>query len=99
MQASTAYTLKEIRRLVPGRPCERTIWRWMGRGIRGIKLGYSYSGKRRVVSLGALREFLQAVAIARGAVDVKVASASAEVAAAEAFLSQRGFAFRKRSNG
>ena len=51
-------------REVPGRPHVSTIWRWVNRGIRGIKLETVMVGGRRFTSREALERFHQRITAA-----------------------------------
>jgi hypothetical protein len=43
----------------PGRPHISTVWRWINRGIRGIKLETVMIGGRRYTSAEALERFFE----------------------------------------
>lgn len=48
-------------REVPGRPHVSTIWRWVNRGVRGVKLETIMVGGRRFTSREALERFNQRI--------------------------------------
>src|SRR5687767_5031064 len=52
--------LADAAKLVPGRPCHMTLWRWMTRGIKGIRLDSVIVAGVRRTNREALRRFLQA---------------------------------------
>lgn len=49
---------KAAAKLIPGHPNHMTVWRWMTRGVRGIKLPSVIIAGERRTSREALREFL-----------------------------------------
>ena len=53
-------TFKEATRLIPSRPHINTIRRWADRGYRGIKLRTVRCGRRRLVPVEAIEEFMRA---------------------------------------
>jgi hypothetical protein len=50
-------SLAEASKLVPGRPHISSIFRWMGNGVRGVKLESCLLGGRRYTSVEALERF------------------------------------------
>lgn len=57
-------TPAEATREFPGRPALRTIWRWMQRGVRGVKLESITIGGRRFTSREAGQRFIEATTAA-----------------------------------
>ena len=52
---------------LPGRPNVSTVWRWISRGVRGVKLQTFCVGGRRYVTKESLENFLaQTTAAANG---------------------------------
>jgi hypothetical protein len=51
-------------REVPGRPHVSTLWRWINRGIRGIRLETVMVGGRRFTSREALDRFFASITAA-----------------------------------
>lgn len=52
-------TPAEATRELPGRPSLRTVWRWMQRGVRGIKLESVVIGGRRYTSRESGQRFIE----------------------------------------
>lgn len=50
-------SINEAAREAPGRPHIATVWRWINRGVRGIKLETVMIGGRRFTSREALEQF------------------------------------------
>jgi Protein of unknown function (DUF1580) len=59
-------TLPEAARLLPGRPHVSTLWRWVSRGCRGIRLETLAIGRHRFTSREALERFAAATTAAAG---------------------------------
>lgn len=57
-------SLSDACRLLPGRPHVSTIWRWVSRGVGGVRLETISSGGRRFTSREALRRFVTATTAA-----------------------------------
>ncbi len=55
------YSLAEVRQLLPGTPHISTIHRWMGRGVRGVRLVATLIGGRRYIHNEALQDFLREI--------------------------------------
>ncbi len=53
-------TFQEATRLIPSRPHINTIRRWADRGYQGIKLRTVRCGRRRMVPVEAIEEFMRA---------------------------------------
>lgn len=53
-------TLTEAARSLPNKPHVATLYRWMSRGVRGIRLRTFLVGGRRYTSREALDEFINA---------------------------------------
>ena len=51
-------TLAEASHVIPTRPDVRTIWRWLERGCRGVRLDSIRIGGRRYTSREAIERFL-----------------------------------------
>jgi hypothetical protein len=49
---------------LPGRPHISTIWRWINRGCRGVRLETILIGGKRYTSLEALQRFVEATTVA-----------------------------------
>ncbi len=54
-------TVAEAARLLPGRPSTRTVWRWLDRGVRHVKLESVLVGGRRFVSKESINRFLESI--------------------------------------
>jgi hypothetical protein len=52
-------SIPEASRLIPGRPHLATIYRWMARGVRGIKLETCLIGGRRFTSQEKVQLFVE----------------------------------------
>lgn len=53
------YPVREISAKLPSRPSRATVYRWIARGCRGIKLRTVAIGKRQYTCDGWLWDFLQ----------------------------------------
>lgn len=72
MSINLSETLKspaEATRHAPGRPHVSTIWRWMTRGVRGIRLESLVCAGRRYTSLEAIERFIARTTEAATTVD------------------------------
>ena len=79
----------EASRHAPGRPHVSTIWRWMTRGCRGIRLESLVCAGRRFTSVEAIERFIAATTAAADGTSVPVRSPrrrERDIAAAEAEL-------------
>ena len=86
-------TLTEATKIIPGRPCASTIWRWYQRGCRGIRLETSVIGGRRFTSREAITRFIESTTAARDGIDPGRAPCrrrQAAIAKAEAELEHAG---------
>ncbi len=80
-------SVAEAAKILPGRPNVATVWRWISRGCKGIRLEVFRSGGRTYTSRQALERFSarlsgQAESPAPTARAKRVAAAEAELAAA-----------------
>ena len=97
MQQSTWLTPAEVaRRFKPrwnGRPVsERTVWRWMLHGKRGIKLAYANFATGRRISLEAIAAFDKAInATGGGTQEVHYSLEARKVHARQTLVEQYGF--------
>jgi len=57
-------TLTEAAKTLPGRVALSTIWRWMQRGVRGVRLQTVLVGGLRYTSREALQRFVEATTAA-----------------------------------
>jgi hypothetical protein len=57
-------SISEAAAFLPGRPHASTLFRWMQKGVKGIRLSFIVRGGRRYVSLRALEDFLSATTAA-----------------------------------
>ena len=64
--SESLISLKEACASLPGRPHISTIWRWIQRGIDGIRLETVKVGGKRFTSAEALERFIQATTAASG---------------------------------
>lgn len=55
------HSLAEVQKLLPGKPHPSTIFRWIQRGVRGVKLQTKLVGGRRFVDDEALDDFLRLI--------------------------------------
>ena len=60
----TPLTMSQAAALLPGRPHISTVWRWVARGVRGVKLATTICGARRYTTRRALEEFMRATTAA-----------------------------------
>ena len=56
----------QARNHVPGRPHVATIWRWMTKGSRGVRLESIVCGGRRFTSVEAIQRFVARTTAAAG---------------------------------
>ena len=61
ISSETILSLAEAARSQPTRPNLSTVWRWVQRGVRGVRLETAMIGGRRVTSVQALSRFHAAV--------------------------------------
>jgi hypothetical protein len=50
-------SIRDVSETLPNRPHISTVWRWITRGIRGVKLESTLIGGTRYTSHGALEQF------------------------------------------
>lgn len=67
-------TLEQVKTAFPSRGkggcvSVSTLWRWMQEGKRGVKLRYSMSAGRRMISIEAIQDFIKATNEAAGATE------------------------------
>jgi formamidopyrimidine-DNA glycosylase len=55
------FTLRDVCKLLPGRPSVSTLWRWINRGVRGERLSTVKIGGTNYVSEAELERFLRAI--------------------------------------
>lgn len=79
IQTETIVPVCKIPSHAPGRPHIATCWRWINRGVRGVKLETVLIGGRRFTSLEALQRFVErTTAAADGASTVTALTPSAQ---------------------
>ena len=86
-------TLTEATKIIPGRPCSSSIWRWYQHGCRGIKLETAIVGGRRFTSREAIERFVRRTTEARNGAPVNSAPCrqrQAAIAKAERELEAAG---------
>lgn len=67
ISAESLLTVAEAAKTLPGRPHVATVWRWIYKGCRGVKLATICVGGRRFTSKEALERFVEAsTAVANG---------------------------------
>lgn len=59
--AEKLIPIRQLPRHIPGRPHLSTIFRWLSRGVRGIRLASVRVGGRRFVSPAQIENFIAAV--------------------------------------
>ena len=64
LEADTLIPVGKISTLLPKRVHTATIWRWIQRGVRGVKLETVLIGGRRYTSREALQQFIAATTAA-----------------------------------
>lgn len=64
ISSETLLSLTDAAKTLPGRPHISSIFRWVARGVRGVKLESVLVGGRRFVSREALERFSAAVTAA-----------------------------------
>jgi hypothetical protein len=94
MNTAQFYTVAEAAAFFRGRNGERasarSLWRWMAKGKKGIRLRFSVQCGQRMISAESLREFLRDTnAAAGGTEDSRPLELSARARLAKARLSQR----------
>ena len=62
--AETLLSVGQAARAVPYRPNVCTVWRWLERGVRGVRLESVLMGGRRFTSQEALERFFTATTAA-----------------------------------
>ena len=80
-------------RLVPGRPHVSTIWWWMTRGCRGIRLESIVCAGRRFTSVEAIERFVARTTAAANGQSLPTTSSKncrRQIAAAERYLTRDG---------
>jgi predicted DNA-binding transcriptional regulator AlpA len=53
-------TIAEVTKLIPQRPSRATLWRWISRGVNGVRLRSVKCGGRRLFPTTAVAEFIAA---------------------------------------
>lgn len=56
----TPVSITEASAYVPGHPHVATLWRWILRGVRGVRLESFVRGGRRFTTCEAIERFIQA---------------------------------------
>jgi Protein of unknown function (DUF1580) len=74
IHTETLVSIKEIPKHFPGRPHTATIWRFIQRGIRGVKLETLLCGGKRFSSLEALQRFVERTTAAADGDSLPIAS-------------------------
>jgi hypothetical protein len=64
ISSETILSFAEAARTLPTRPNLSTVWRWVQRGVRGVRLETAMIGGRRITSQEALERFNAAVTAA-----------------------------------
>ena len=64
IHTETLIPIAKIPSHSPGRPHVATCWRWIKRGVRGVKLETVLIGGKRYTSLEALQRFAEATTAA-----------------------------------
>jgi len=57
-QGASLIPIPQVPAHVPSRPHIATVWRWMGRGVRGVKLETVLIGGKRFTSADAIQRFI-----------------------------------------
>jgi len=57
-ETETLVPITDVPKSIPGRPCLRTVWRWIELGVYGVKLETIKVGQRRYTSKEAIRRFI-----------------------------------------
>jgi hypothetical protein len=89
----TVIPLTEAPVWSPGRPHISSVWRWVLKGVRGVKLETLVCGGRRFTSREAIDRFIAATTAAAHGEPAPVRTAkqrAREIAAAEAELERAG---------
>jgi hypothetical protein len=60
----TLVSLTEASKILPGRPCCSSLWRWYARGVRGVRLETLVVAGRRFTSREAIERFVAATTAA-----------------------------------
>lgn len=53
-----------LRQVLPRVPHKSTVWRWVRKGVGGVKLEVVYSGRRLLTSIEAVHRFLHRTSVA-----------------------------------
>ncbi|HUY32009.1 MAG TPA: DUF1580 domain-containing protein [Pirellulales bacterium] len=91
----TPLSLSEATALLPGRPHLSTVWRWVLKGVRGVRLETLVSGGRRYTTHEALERFVAGTTAAAHGQPAPVRTPKQRaraIAAAEAELERAGIA-------
>lgn len=64
LQHEQLLSLSAVSKLLPGRPHASSIFRWISRGIRGVRLESTLLGGRRYTSREAIERFAAATTAA-----------------------------------
>lgn len=64
IQSESLVSIKETPARLPSRPHVATVWRWIQRGCRGVKLETVLVGGRRFTSEESIQRFVEATTAA-----------------------------------
>ena len=59
IQTDTLLQISDVSKHLPGKIHVASIWRWVNRGVRGVKLETVLIGGRRYTSAEALQRFIE----------------------------------------
>ena len=59
IHSDSLLTISQAAKSLPTRPNVSTVWRWIQRGVRGVKLDSVVVGGRRLTSKEALQSFVE----------------------------------------
>ena len=60
LSSENVFPVNEAPKHIPGRPSQASVWRWVLKGIGGIKLESILIGGRRLTSTEAIQRFADA---------------------------------------
>lgn len=91
IHSDSLLTISQAAKSLPMRPNVSTVWRWVQRGVRGVKLDTVLVGGRRYTSKEALQSFIEQSTAAADAPPVRTSrQREASISKAEAELDEAG---------
>ena len=75
-ESESLISINEAPSHIPTRPHVATVWRWIQRGVRGVKLETALIGGKRYTSQEAIQRFIEGTTAASSGQPVKRATPS-----------------------